>query len=65
MQAPGQGRSGRALPQFLQPGFAKAMSEAILLPAGALLVGLVAVLFLLKPAPAEARQVPEAEAVSA
>ena len=38
------------LPEFLHAGFATSMSEAILLPAAAILVGLVASLFFARPA---------------
>ncbi|GAA1954814.1 DHA2 family efflux MFS transporter permease subunit [Microbacterium deminutum] len=43
------GFSGGTLPPFVIDGFSQAMSQAILLPACALLVGLVAVLFLKRP----------------
>ncbi|MBN9610130.1 MAG: MFS transporter [Actinobacteria bacterium 69-20] len=38
-----------ALPAFVQPGFARAMGESLLLPAAILLIGLVAVLFFARP----------------
>ena len=50
-RAPRAATSGRAaqLPEFVVEGFSTAMAQAILLPASALLVGLVAVLFLRRP----------------
>lgn len=39
-----------ALPPFVVDGFSAAMSEAILVPAGVILIGVVAVLFLRRPA---------------
>ncbi|HWI31506.1 MAG TPA: DHA2 family efflux MFS transporter permease subunit [Microbacterium sp.] len=41
--------SGGTLPDFVLEGFSTAMAQAILLPASALLIGLVAVLFLRRP----------------
>lgn len=39
-----------ALPDFVQPGFATAMGNSLLLPAAVLVVGLIAVLFFARPA---------------
>jgi EmrB/QacA subfamily drug resistance transporter len=38
-----------ALPEFLRHGFATAMAQSVLLPAGVLVIGLVAVLFFARP----------------
>ena len=43
------GFSGGTLPPFVLEGFSQAMAQAILLPAGVLLIGLVAVCFLRRP----------------
>jgi hypothetical protein len=43
------GAAGSALPPPLASGFATAMSQAMLLPPAALLLGVVAVLFFVKP----------------
>jgi EmrB/QacA subfamily drug resistance transporter len=53
--------SGQALPPAVASGFATAMSQAILLPAFALLLGVVAAAFFVKPG-ATAAQAPAAEA---
>ena len=42
-------RRGRALPPQVASGFASAMSEAMLLPSAVLLLGVVAVLFFVRP----------------
>jgi MFS family permease len=43
------GFGGGTLPEFVVDGFSTAMAQAILLPAAAMLVGVVAVLFLRRP----------------
>lgn len=66
--APGGLGGGGALPEFVVDGFSKAMSESILLPAGVIVIALLASLFLRpfdapkRTAPAAAETVPEAEA---
>ncbi|MET0296661.1 MAG: MFS transporter, partial [Microbacterium sp.] len=42
------------LPPFVIDGFSQAMAQAVLLPAGVILIGLVAVLFLRRPVPSTA-----------
>ena len=56
---------GQALPPEVASGFATAMSQAMLLPAVALLLGLLAALFLVKPGPVGARHPSAAPAVIA
>ena len=43
------GFGGGPLPPFVVDGFSTAMSQAILLPAAVMLIGVVAVLFLRRP----------------
>ncbi len=43
------GRSGGALPAFLRDGFAAAMGESLLLPAGIIVIGLLAALAFARP----------------
>ena len=43
------GFGGGTLPPQVQEGFAKAMQQSLLLPAAAILIGLVAVCFLHRP----------------
>jgi hypothetical protein len=43
------GFSGGQLPPFVVDGFSAAMAQSILLPAGVLLIGLVAVCFMRRP----------------
>ena len=58
------GTSGR-LPEALQGGFSTAMAEALLLPAGVLVLGLIAALCYARPAHMRRVAMPPAEPVSA
>ncbi|MEU0096868.1 DHA2 family efflux MFS transporter permease subunit [Kribbella sp. NPDC006257] len=63
--APGEGTGGGKLPAALAQGFSDSMGQAILLPAGVLVIGLVAALMFTKPKfmqqrPADAPVVAEA-----
>lgn len=49
------GFGGGQLPAFVIDGFSQAMAQTVLLPAGVLCIGVIAVLFLRRPAPAPAR----------
>ncbi len=53
--------SAGVLPEFLRAGFATAMGQALLLPAGVLVIGLVAVLMFTRPTAVDHRTVPAGE----
>jgi EmrB/QacA subfamily drug resistance transporter len=54
-----------ALPDFLQHGFSTAMAQSVLLPAGVLVIGLVAVLFFARPVQTIGNRAAGAEPVGA
>ena len=65
LRTPVAAGAAQALPPQVASGFATAMSQAMLLPAVALLLGLLAALFLVKPGPVGARHPSAAPAVFA
>ncbi len=52
--APSGGFGGGSLPPFVVDGFATAMAQSVLLPAGVILLGMIAILFLQRPAQSSA-----------